>query len=247
MAQAQIIYVSDNRSVSADLGLNTNSLSEGGLNSVTYSGDYSGSASPSVPFAGFNGDASGGVNATTVFRNVTTNNYSGSVYAIQDSSLGLQGITYSSGVSENDNFPNLTFYSRVGESSYLQVSFMVATATPYSLSCTIPYENDPEFSSETWTLASANLGNLVTGPPTMGNIAGTFNYSGMFTPGDVYTLTLQEHASQHGGQPIVQGEVGFLDVSLAIPEPKSSLLLGMGMLGLVAIRHRRKSKALEAD
>src|SRR5215472_16811247 len=79
---AQIIYVSDNRSVSGALGIDTNapSLSLGGLASVTYSGDVSGSVSPSVPYQDFNSALNGTIYVSTAYQGVT-NSYSANVYA----------------------------------------------------------------------------------------------------------------------------------------------------------------------
>lgn len=241
-AHAQIIYTSDNRSISAAVGINTNAgpISLGGLATVTYSGDYSGSAAPSSPYANFNGSLFGTANVSTAYGGVS-NYFSFNVTANQTSSLGAQGISYSSGVHEGDNYPNLSPpYSQISETSYFQVSFMVATATPYDLDITRGV--DPSFSGETWSLNSANLGNLVSGPSGVDGLSteGTFNYSGMFTPGDVYTLTLYEHATSHGGAPLVTEEEGDLQATLSVPEPKSSLLLAMGIVCFIAVRRYGK-------
>lgn len=245
-AHAQIIYVSDNRSVSAAVGIDTNanSISLGGLATVTYSGNYSGSASPSSPYADFNSSLAGTANVSSAYNGVS-NYFSFNVTASQNSSLGAQGISYLSGVHEGDNYPNQNApYSQISETSSFQVSFMVATTTPYDL--TLTRGIDPSFSQETWSLTSANFGSLVSGPPPVfpgGPTAeGTFNYSGMFNPGDVYTLTMYEHAAFHGGAPSVTGEEGDLQALLEVPEPESSFLLGMGALCLIAARHRRKSE-----
>src|SRR5215469_3385278 len=69
-APAQIIYVSDNRSVSVAVGLDTNNafFSLGGLASVSYSGDASGSVSPYTPYADFNSGINGNVNISSAYN-----------------------------------------------------------------------------------------------------------------------------------------------------------------------------------
>jgi hypothetical protein len=238
IVRAQIIYVSDNRSVSGSLGIDTNAafLSLGGLASVTYSGDVSGSVSPSSPYVDFNSALNGTVNVSSAYLGVT-NSYTANVYAQQISSLGSQGISYSSTVQQGANFPiGDNPYTQCIESSYFQVSFVVATATPYDL--ILNRGNDTYFGPGTWTLTSANLGTLVG--PDISHNTGPFNYTGMFTPGDVYTLTLQQSA----GVAQSPGELETLQATLEVPEPKWSFLLGMGMLCLVVVRRRRESGRL---
>jgi len=234
-APAQIIYVSDNRSVSVAVGLDTNNafFSLGGLASVSYSGDASGSVSPYTPYADFNSGINGNVNISSAY-NGATNSYFATANANQASTLGSQGIIYSSSVSQNNDIPQVNVYTHCSESSFFQVSFMVATATPYDL--VLSRGNDTSFGPGTWTLTSANLGTLV-GPPSDLSSTGPFSFSGTFTPGDVYTLTLQ----QTGGVPQSSGELETFQATLSVPEPKSILLLAMGMFCLFAARHRRKS------
>jgi hypothetical protein len=233
---AQIIYVSDNRSTGASVGIDTNaaSLSLGGLATVTYSGDYTASGSPSSPYADFNSALNGTIYVSTAYHGVS-NSYSANVYAQQVSSLGSQAITYSSTVQQSWNLASTAPFTKCSESSFLQVSFMVGTATPYELTLTRGF--DTFFGPGTWTLSSANLGTLVDTPSGPVN-SGQFSYSGIFTPGDVYTLTLRQGA---GLADTSQGEIDTFQATLVVPEPKSSILFGMGALCLFFLRQWRKS------
>lgn len=229
--QAQLIYVSDNRSVSAAVGLQTNGYGSG---QVTYSGDYSASAGSSPAFANFNTNLSGSA-WLQVVQGASTNAYYASVGVQQTSFLNSQEISYSSFVNESGN----TTPGHCNESSYLQVLFIVSSPVTYNLTC--QRGPDPLFSAESWTLSSASQGVLAASSHyNGGNYTGPFAYTGILSPGDEYTFTLQETASS---APAPYGDAGGLQAILTVPEPAPGWLLGLGFCGLLAFKVKRRNQS----
>jgi hypothetical protein len=123
--------------------------------------------------------------------------------------------------------------------STLQVSFSVSAPVAYSLMC--EGTGDPLACTDNWNLNSANQGVLASGPTVfqiMSEWGVPIYYSGIFNPGDIYTLSL----SNQGESPIpVQsgGDGGGLVVDmLVVPEPGSMALGGLCLTLLVLARAR---------
>ncbi|HVM48083.1 MAG TPA: hypothetical protein VMU04_08650 [Candidatus Acidoferrum sp.] len=220
---AQLNYLSDTRTVSAAVRFNPLNWDYGNpSNIVSYSGDYSASANPTAPFADFGTTLNGTATlVTSVYGYQST--LSASVSAGQTSFLRPQELSYSSSVAESGS----AMPDGYTESSFLQVSFSVSAPLAYSLTC--QRGPDPAFSNETWSLASANQGQLLSSPTSPGPPGwdGPFDYSGTFLPGDVYTLTLNET----GGAVMPNSfDAGGLSVDLvAAPEPSTLALEALGL------------------
>lgn len=241
--QAQLIYVSDDRGISASVGYDTNSLSQEGAAVLSYSGNYSESAGPSSPFADFSTDLGGSAGVSYSMFGFT-NTWTANVGAEQVSTLNALGISFGSSVNEGGNH----YPGSCNELSFLHVSFIVSAPVIYDLTCL--RGPDANFSAESWRLDSANLGVLVTTPSANGPNNGygpPCSYSGLLVPGDEYTLTLQETA---GFTTSPYGDSGVLQVDFTVPEPGTNLLLGLGLCGFIALgmerRQRRKAAAASA-
>jgi hypothetical protein len=240
---AQLIYLTDTRSVSGSASFGTNQYGTPPFYIASYSG-YSGSASPSGPFADFQGSVIGSAILATGITNPNTGQVlppitnTATIGANQSSFLHSQELYYQSGEFASPSSAN--GWVATGDSS-LQVTFSVAAPVAYNLS--VLGLGDPLGSSDSYNLSSANLGALMngnTGTMLQANDYGIrLNYSGTFNPGDVYTLTLDSHGGAIG--PAQFGDGGGLQVDLVVPEPSMTALEGLAFL-IFLLRPRRMRK-----
>lgn len=229
---AQITYLSEDYGVEASVSFDTNHVPPG---QFTYSGDYSASAGSSSPLSSFDTNLIG--SATVLYAN--SSSLSAAVGAWQNTLLTAREISYSSAVSESAN----GWPSSWNESSFLEAIFVVTSPVAYSLTC--QRGPDPLFSTETWTLSSANQGVLITTPSGGGSdYSGPFSYSGFFLPGDQYTLALQETG---GLTPPPGGDHGLFQVVLAVPEPASPWLVVAGISQIFFLRQVLKRSGLKSS
>lgn len=241
---AQLVYLTDSRSVSGSASIETNGPP---YYVISYSG-YSGSAAPSAPFADFQGSASG--TATLVSGILFTNPNTGqllppttntaTVNAFQNSFLH-SGELYFNSTEHGSASETANGWIAQGSSS-LQVTFSVSAPVAYNLG--VLGLGDPSASYDSYNLSSANQGMLVNGNTgTMEqaeDYGNRLNYSGTFSPGDVYTLTLGSGGGDGGGPGYFNtfGDGGGLLVDLTVPEPSTTALAGLAFLILI-VRARR--------
>jgi hypothetical protein len=233
---AQLIYLTDTRSVSGSASLAT-SLANAIPTPPYYVNSYSpfsGSAMPSAPFADFQGSASGTGTLTFALSNAVTGQLtpfsnSDDVDASQTSFLHPQELYFNS--VEGGDIPGsqLSQWTAQGSSS-LQVTFTVSAPTPYTLTCR--GTGDPVASYLSYNLSSADQGVLVNGNTyTMLNVhefGAPFIYTGSFDPGEVYTLTLQSQGGFTGPGP--NGDGGGFIADLVVPEPSITAFAGLAFL-----------------
>jgi hypothetical protein len=229
---AQLIYLSDSRSVSGYA--NVNWPSDPIYYTTSFTGNFSGSASPSAPFADFATNLSG--SATLIGGFFSANPAGGgmdipitvnsSVSVSQNSFLHPQELNYSSFegnsgtlASSGANVQGKYWYG--GGGSSLQVSFEVLSPVPYTL--WVSGTGDPVSVADSYTLSSAAQGVLVSSTST--NLLNYWGpriyYSGVFNPSDIYTLTLTSNGENDGGG---------LMADLTVPEPSTAGLAGLALL-----------------
>lgn len=236
---AQLNYLSDSRSVSGFARIDTSSYSFPPDYLISYSGDYSGSSTPSAPFADF----SGGVNGTATLVYGWVPPYPAGPYTVtasvgsgQTSFLHSQELYYGSneqGWGTPAQYPNMPSGAWAEATSSLQVSFSVSAPLAYSLTCTML--GDPVSCADSWSLNSATEGVLATGPDSlqrMNEWGVPIDYAGTFNPGDIYTLSLSSAGSLDGG--------GLRVDLLVVPEPSSLSLVGFGLLLVCRLQCLRK-------
>jgi hypothetical protein len=227
----QLVYLTDTRSISGYAKVNNVSQYNSPPYYTTYySGDFSGSAMPYSPFADFMGN----VNGTATFQGGMTNSGGGqtpititsTVMASQTSFLHSGELYFNA--SESSSGSPGTFgqpssqWSAEGSAS-LQVSFEVLIPIPFNLM--LQGTGDPFASSDDFSLSSSSQGVLFSGDTTsmlQRNQYGTpFDFSGTFTPGNIYTLTLDSQGQLDGGG---------LAADLTVPEPSMTALAGLAFV-----------------
>lgn len=230
---AQLIYLSDTRSVGGYADVNSE-FSTAPYYTTSFTGNFSGSASP-AQFANFATNWGGAANF--VGGLFSTNPAGGgtdlpmtinsTVSVSQNSFLQSQELYYSSfeTVSGTPGDPDQPsgYWSGAGTSS-LQVSFEVLSPVSYTLR--LVGTGDSAAGSDTYNLSSAAQGTLVGGSTyTMlfqqHNYGGPIYYSGVFDPGNTYTLTLTSSGNLDGAG---------LMADLTVPEPSMPALAGLVFL-----------------
>lgn len=224
---AQLAYLTDTRSVSGYATVNNVSqYNSPPYYTTSYSGDFSGSAMPSSPFADF----AGNINGTATFQGGMTNSggqtpmtITSTVMASQTSFLHSQELyfnasEFSFGSPGTFGQPS-TQWSAEGSSS-LQVSFEVLIPVTFNLM--MQGTGDPFSASDDFSLSSSSQGVLFSGDTTsmlQRNQYGTpFDFTGTFTPGNIYTLTMDSQGQLDGGG---------LTADLTVPEPSMTALAGL--------------------
>jgi hypothetical protein len=233
---SQLVYLTDTRSVSGFANFQ-NPVAFPPLYVTSYT-PFSGSATPSAPFADFQGSASGMATLVEVISNSTTGQltpYStetARVDATQTSFLHSQELYYTSrelGGSPSGN----TGFDAQGNSS-LQVTFQVSSPVAYNL--TVNNTGDAIATGNNFTLSSSSQGTLATEPTP--SYLEVWNqpvyYSGTFTPGDTYTLTITSGGGNAGAYYNFDG--GGFDFDLVVPEPSMTALAGLAFLIFVKKR-----------
>lgn len=217
----QLIYLTDSRSVSGSASLTY------GSQYPTYS-PFSSSATPSAPFADFQGNASG--TAGYVDTNGTIPYITATVQADQNSFLHSQELYYRS--DEYGSSPTGQGEFDTQGNSSLQVTFQVASPVAYNLN--IEPTGDPIASGDVISLSSSSQGVLISENTSIG-VPGEFlqwdypnKFSGTFTPGNTYTLSLESGGGNNAIQYFTDG--GGLLVDLTVPEPSMTALTGLAFL-----------------
>jgi hypothetical protein len=237
---AQLNYLSDSRSVYAYATVDTNGFTY--APTISYSGDFSGSATPSTQFADFGINYSG--TATAVLSGLTGNT---------GQSIPPETITATGFASQTSFLHPLELYYNSWEATWgtppysgllppgtwaygtssLQVSFNVSSPVAYSLT----YEGllDPLGGGFSLTLSSALQGVLINTNSgqlmNYGEYGVPINYSGTFEPGDIYTMNIYS-----------EGELddnGVMVDIVVVPEPSSMVLGGLALGVSLVCRLRR--------
>jgi len=235
-APAQTVdFISDSRSVSVSGFAQASPLA---------ATNYSSSQAPTSAFADFQGSVGGSAQSAHLFERP-----SASSGASQNSSLSAGGIDFSSSLFAAGRGSGSGGESVLAQaSSSLSVSFSVSSPTIYNLSFPTAggltaysqFDSHFDFLSANSGSVSALVDSDQTGLPGI-----TSSYMGILQPGNIYTIdaTLQlgtDLADPMGG--FYNFNYGFsMDLTTpelsSVPEPSSSLLLGMGagLAGLVAL------------
>jgi PEP-CTERM motif-containing protein len=116
--------------------------------------------------------------------------------------------------------------------SLLNVSFSVSAPAAFSL--TEQNYDHQELPRSMFTLSSANNGLIVQGPDPRNYTGVVLQYSGMLEPNDIYTLQISSEVYTSDGYS--DFDDAGITVIMDVPEPSSHLLLGIGMIGIVAMR-----------
>lgn len=241
---AQLIYLTDSRSISGT-ATSSGTVAPPAFFTISYT-PFSGSAAPSTPFADFQGNASGTAIYVGGFSNPTTGQLSqftntATISAGQNSFLHSQELYF--GSSEFGSGSSTYGWSAQATSS-LQVTFSVSAPLAYSLA--VQGSGDPLATYDSYNLSSANLGVLVNGnTQTMlqaNDYGERLNYSGIFNPGDIYTLTLGSQGGAIGPAPYGDGG-GFLADLTVVPEPSITALAGLAFLIFLLRTHRIRRRA----
>jgi hypothetical protein len=241
---AQLVYLTDSRSISG-------SASASGLvappvyYTVSYSG-YSGSATPSAPFADFQGGASGTAIYVGGFSNPINGQVSlftntATITDVQKSFLHSQELYFNSSEFGSGSPSSANGWSAQALSS-LKVTFSVSDPVTYNL--IVQGLGDPIASFDSYNLSSANQGVLASGDTRtmiqMQDYGNRLSYSGTFNPGDVYTLTLESQGGANGPAPF--GDGGGLLADLVVPEPSMTALAGLAFLIFLLRPHRMRQR-----
>jgi hypothetical protein len=244
---AQLDYLTDSRSVSGTATLNISQYQSPPYFVSSYS-PFSGSAMPSAPFADFDGNAGGTATFVGGFTNpvnhqVIPASFSASLSAGQNSFLHPQELSFTSGEFGSSSTDG-GLWSAMGTSS-LQVTFTVTS--PMSFNLSVLGTGNPLSSWDSYNLSSSSQGVLASGDTGTMRQAQDYgvriNYSGTFSPEDVYTLTLDSQGGYTGMGFINDG--GGLVVDMTVPEPSVTGLAGLAFLiFLRANRIDRKGAAL---
>jgi hypothetical protein len=238
----QLIYLTDARSVSGSAAVNNVSqYSSPPYYTTSYTGDFSGSAMPSSLFADFNGNANGTATFQGGIMGGQALTIGSTVNSSQNSFLHSQELYFSSSEgSTGTPFPGYgqpsSQWHGQGESS-LQVTFQVASPITYSLS--LWNTGDPMATLDIFSLTSSGEGTLASeNTGTMPSYEQQWNtpieYSGTFTPGNTYTLTLDSKGSLDGGG---------LTLDLVVPEPSMTALAGFAFV-IFLLRVRRAKERM---
>ncbi len=239
---AQFNFISDSRSVSGSASVNNVSqFGSAPYYTTSYTGDYSGSAAPALPFADFQGNANGsavfqgGISFPSGPQPFSINS---TTTASQNSFLHSQEIFYSSVESAAGFSDNGSLSGRwMGQgSSLLSVTFQVAAPTPFSF--VVAGTGDSASTSDSYSLTSSGEGTLLSGNTfTMvhvdHNYGGFIDYSGIFNPGNTYTLILDSVGNSDGG--------GLQADLTTVPEPSLAALAGLAF-AIFRLRGRRTTK-----
>jgi hypothetical protein len=245
-AAAQMIFLSDNRSVNASGSIDTNAMATAhsmyAMDSIAYSGGHSLAAIPPGAFQHFDQTVEGGENASMRYRlganEMPAENYAGSSSAMQTSFLTTSRIFFEGTVSAGGmGGRNFSQYGREHSSSLLQVSFQVADPVSYQFSWNVPGSVNTASTLLTWILQGSNDGTIfssgygrVPSPPT--------DYLGLLVPGQTYTLSLSAVANQGGFNG--DGGYGTLTGVFVVPEPSAFSLIALG-IGALALARRHRS------
>lgn len=224
----QLIYLTDSRSVSGSASVtDVSQYNSAPYYTTSYTGDYSGSASPSSTFADFNGNANGTATFQGGISGVEPMTISTAVTSTQDSFLHPQELYFSSSASVSGSpwpiygSPTSQWWGQANSS--LQVTFMVSAPVAFNL--IVEGTGDPLAAGGTYNLSSSAQGALVNGNTDTLSYYGEYGvpvkYSGTFDPGNIYTLSLTSGGGLDGG--------GFL-ADLTVPEPSMTSLAGLAFL-----------------
>ncbi|MGA2869497.1 MAG: hypothetical protein ABSF34_10090 [Verrucomicrobiota bacterium] len=223
-AQAQMQLLSDNRNLSAGAD-----VSNPGDPVISYTGDYSATATPTAPFANFSSSLSGQATMVWSATPQITETQSGYANADQDSSIAANQIFYTS-VESGYGTGNL---GQGQGSSSMTVSFCVISSAVFNI--TIDGLGDPLGSSSDFILSSVDQGILDTATTDSLVQEGMYGvnvyYSGTLNPGDVYTLMV----TSNGGGTGQNGNGGGFSLDLnvtSVPEPS---LMACGTESLAAL------------
>lgn len=230
--QAQIIYLSDDRSITVSGGISVPNYGPGIFES--YSGGYSSSTSPAAPFMELNTDVTGSA-SLFVSNGVEQSTYTTRAEAQQTSILNSSGIYYAS--DPVGPSPILGGPSDSGcASSFLTVSFMVPAQLTYNLTAwnALGFNQDFSFTAlgpDPWSSAQPNLD-------------GSSTWSGQLDPGVVYTLSLKTFTDEEWpNMELITPGISGMQVDLTVvPEPEPIWLLVLGLAGLVAFNSKRSQK-----
>jgi hypothetical protein len=243
---AQLIYLTDVRSVSGSASVNNVSqYNSAPYYTTSYSGNFSGSASPSSLFSG---DFQGNISGSAIFQGglnlaggQSPMTISSTVMASQNSFLHPGELYFSSfessfGSPNSFGQPSSKWFAE--GSSSLQVSFQVLN--PVAFNFLLQGTGDPFASSDAFSLGSSGQGVLFGGDTAsmlQHNQYGTqLDYSGTFTPGNTYTLNLQSQGSLDGGGLI--GDLTVADPLTFVPEPSITAFAGLAFVIFLLRLHR---------
>ena len=241
---AQLIYLTDARSVSGSASVNNVAqYNTAPYYTTSYSGDFSGSATSSQ-FTDFQGN----LNGSAVFQGglnlrggPSPMTISSTVTATQNSFLHpgeLYFSSFESGFGSPGSLGQPSSMWTAGGSSSLQVSFQVLN--PVAFNFLLQGTGDPFASSDVFSLSSSGQGVLFggnTGSMLKHYQYGTqLDYSGTFTPGNTYTLNLQSQGSLDGGGLIA--DLTVPDAVSVVPEPSIAALAGLAFVIFLLRVHR---------
>lgn len=227
---AQLIYLTDTRNVSGLATVNNVSqYNSAPYYTTSYSGDFSSSAAPSSAFADFLANANGSAifqGGMTLPGGPSPFSITSTVMASQNSFLHSQELYFSAAESSFGSpgtFGQPSSQWSAEGSSSLQVSFQVLS--PITFSLMLQGTGDPFSSSDNFSLSSTSQGVLFSGNTVSmlqkGQYGSAIDYSGTFTPGNTYTLTLNSQGSLDGGG---------LTADLVVPEPSMGALAGLAFV-----------------
>lgn len=232
-AQAQLTYVTDNRSVGISVYINNVQLPGGG----SYTNiNYSASQTPSSPFSQFSLSVGGSVSfPSDEYGGCFAVSNVGQVTSVSpgqfqfNSDLG----TAAGGLNGNNS---------ASAYSYCQVSFNVFNPQEFNLSTVWDSQRGdiPASGSGDFQLTSVNDGVIWDSEPGPQWPYAQNSFSGTLVPGDTYSISVSMSSGLSWRDSVAESHNVELGAALTIvPEPSSIVLSALGLAGLAAIRQRR--------